>query len=256
MLDILAVFHALLELAIDFGRVSGRKLLQPMLTALCLTGAYAAVHIGQEGSLGAGFRTAFLDSENARLERHRIEAQATLQEELRQFVAANKLINQILESIMLRAPGASRASLSVIHDGVTGMTGVDLLRYDDTNSVAAAGRLAATVVTNQPLSDWSDFLPDLLAGDCTFRRTGELRGLSLRARLESYGVTSLLVCPAADVQGKTVGAIFVMWDAHDQLPDASQIQGFLETGHHLGSQIAAVLDLRGPSPLTPTPAGN
>jgi hypothetical protein len=256
MLDIIAAFQAVLEIILALGRLSGRKLLQPMLTAICLTGAYTAVHVGQEGSLVAGFRTAFLDGETARLARHRIEAQATLQEELRQFVAANKLINQILESIMLRAPGASRASLSVIHNGVTGMTGVGLLRYDDTNGVAAPGRLAATVVTNQPLSDWSDFLPDLLAGDCTFRRTSELRGLSLRARLESYGVTSLLVCPAADVQGKTVGAIFVMWDAHDQLPDASQIQTLLEAGQHLGSQIAAVLDLRGPSPLTPTSGGD
>jgi hypothetical protein len=255
MLDIIALFRALLELIFDLGRVSGRKLLQPMLTAICLTGAYTAVHVGQEGSLGAGFRTASLDGESARLEHHRIEALATLQEELRQFVAANKLINQILESIMLRAPGAPRASLSVIHNGVTGMTGVGLLRYDDANSVAAAGRLAATVVSNQPLSDWSDFLPDLLAGDCTFRRTANCEACRC-ARLESYGVTSLLVCPAADVQGRTVGAIFFIWDAHDQSPDASQIQALLEAGQHQGSQIAAVLDLRGPSLLMPTSAGN
>jgi hypothetical protein len=256
MLDILALFQTLLELILDFGRLSGRKLFQPVLTALCLTATYAAIHVGQEGSLLGGFRTAFLDSETARLEHHRIEEQATLQEELRQFVAANKLISQILESIMLRAPGASRASLSVIHNGVTGMTGVGLLRYDDTNSVAAPGRLAASVVTNQPLSDWTDFLPSLLSGECTFRRTADLRGLTFRARLESYGVTSVLVCPAADVQGKTVGAIFVTWDAHDQLPDAEQLQSLLEAGQHEGAQIAAVLDLRGASPLTAGMAGN
>ena len=137
MLDIIALFRALLEIILDLGRLSGRKLFQPMLTAICLTGAYTAIHVGQEGGFGAGFRSAFLDNDSARLERHRIEEQATLQEELRQFVAANKLINQILESIMLRAPDASRASLSVIHNGVTGMTGVGLLRYDDTNGVAS-----------------------------------------------------------------------------------------------------------------------
>ena len=67
MLDIIALFQALLEIILDLGRLSGRKLLQPMLTAICLTGAYTAVHVGQEGSLGAGLRTAFLDGESARL---------------------------------------------------------------------------------------------------------------------------------------------------------------------------------------------
>lgn len=252
MLEIIGFFQTVLELVLDFGRLSGRRLIQPVLTAICLTGVYGAIHVGQEGSLGAGIHAAFLDNETTRLERHRIEEQATLQEELRQFVSANKVINQILDSIMLHAPGASRASLSVIHNGVTGMTGSGLLRYDDTNSVAAPGRVAAAVVTNQPLSDWDDFLPSLLAGQCTFRRSSELHGLALRARVESYGVTSLLVCPAADVQGKTVGAIFVMWDAHDQLPDNKQLQGLLEAGMRQGAQIAAVLDIRGPSPLIPT----
>ncbi|HVY16154.1 MAG TPA: hypothetical protein VHB27_13095 [Rhodopila sp.] len=256
MIDIIALLEALFSLIRTIGRLSGRKLSQPMLTAICLTFAYTAVHVGQEGSFLAGVRTAFLDNETARQDHRRIEEQATLQQELRQFVASNKVINQILESIMLHAPGASRASLSVIHNGVTGMTGSGLLRYDDTNSVAAPGRMPALVVTNQPLSDWSDLLPNLLTGDCTFRRTIDLRSSALRTRFDTYGVTSVLVCPAADVQNRIVGAIFVTWDAHDDVPDAEQVRSLMEAGHHQGAQIAAVLDLRGPSPLIPTGEGN
>jgi hypothetical protein len=256
MLDIIAFFQAVFELVIDAGRLSGRRLLQPLLTAVCLTAAYAAIHIGQEGSVSAGFRVAFLDNDDARQERHRIETQATLQEELQQFVAANRLINQLLENIMIHAPGASRASLGVIHNGVTGMTGTGLLRYDDTNSVAAQGRIAGTIVSNQPLSDWSDFLPSLLAGQCGFYRTADMKGAAIRARLESYGVTNVMVCPAADVQSKVVGAIFVMWDLNDPLPDAAQMKDLVLAGQHSGSQIAAVLDLRGPSPLIPTSPSN
>jgi hypothetical protein len=179
-----------------------------------------------------------------------------LQEELQQFVAANRLINQLLENIMIHAPGASRASLGVIHNGVTGMTGTGLLRYDDTNSVAAQGRVAGTIVSNQPLSDWSDFLPSLLAGQCGFYRTMDMKGAAIRARLESYGVSNVMVCPAADVQSKVVGAIFVMWDLNDPLPDAAQMKDLVLAGQHSGSQIAAVLDLRGPSPLIPTSLSN
>jgi hypothetical protein len=256
MLDIIAFFQAVFEIVLDIGRVSGRRLVQPLLTAVCLTGAYTVIHIAQERSISAGLRAAFLDNDDSRQERRRIESQATLQEELQQFVSANKLINQVLEAILIHAPGASRASLGVIHNGVTGMTGTGLLRYDDTNSVAAQGRVAGTIVSNQPLSDWSDFLPSLLAGQCGFYRTADLKGAAIRARLESYGVTNVMVCPAADVQGKVVGAIFIMWDANDPPPNDVQVKDLILAGQHSGAQIAALLDLRGPSPLIPTALSN
>lgn len=256
MLDVVAFFQAVFEIVLDIGRVSGRRLVQPLLTAVCLTSAYTAIHITQERSILAGFRAAFLDNDDSRQERRRIESQATLQEELQQFVSANKLINQVLENILIHAPGASRASLGVIHNGVTGMTGTGLLRYDDTNSVAAQGRIAGTIVSNQPLSDWSDFLPSLLAGQCGFYRTADMKGAAIRARLESYGVTNVMVCPAADVQGKVVGAIFIMWDANDPLPNDVQVKDLILAGQHSGAQIAALLDLRGPSPLIPTSLSN
>jgi hypothetical protein len=256
MLDLIALFQALLHLMLDVGRVSKRKLAQPMLTAACLTGAYTAIHIGQERSLSIGIRSAFLDNDTVRLERKRTEDETTLQAELRQFAAANKIIDQLLENIMHRAPGATRTRLSVIHNGVTGMTGAGLLRYDDTNSVAAPGRVPGMGVTNQPLSEWSDFLPTLLAGKCSFHHVAELNDNSQRARLVSIGATSVLVCPAADVQGRTLGALFILWDGNEPGFDADELRALMQLGQQFGAQAAAILDLRGPQPVVPVLSAN
>ncbi|HBK06678.1 MAG TPA: hypothetical protein DDZ81_12545 [Acetobacteraceae bacterium] len=255
MIELLALFRVLLELCVDIGRASGRKLIQPVLTAACLTGAYTAVHVTKEGSVTAGIRAAFLDGETAKSEHRRLEEQTTLQTELRQFAAANKLIDQLLEAMLGRATGASRVGLNVIHNGVTGLTGTGLLRYDVTNSVAAAGRLAGTAVTNQPLSDWSDFLPALLAGQCSMHSVMDLHAVSIRARFEALGATSVLACPAADVQGKTVGGIFILWDGTDPVPEGDDLRRLMFAGQHLGAQIAAVLDLQGPPPWPAPPPG-
>ena len=253
MIEVLALFRVLLELFLDLGRSSGRKLVQPMLTAACLTGAYTAIHVTQEGSVTEGVRAAFFDNETARSERRRLEEQTTLQTELRQFAAANKLIDQLLESMLARATGASRVRLNVIHNGVTGLTGTGLLRYDVTNGVAVPGRLAGSAVTNQPLSEWSDFLPSLLAGQCAFHRVADLHAVSIRARFETFGANSMLVCPAADVQGKIVGAIFIFWDGNDPAPEGDDLRRLMAAGQHLGAQVAAVLDLQGPPPWPSTP---
>jgi len=248
MFKLLTMFMALLGMFIEFGRTSGRKLIQPMLMAACLTGTYAVIHVSEEGSVAAGLRAAFLDSETDRLERRRIQEQALMQAELKQFSAASRLIDQLLETMLERAAGSSRVRLNVIHNGVTGLTGTGLLRYDVTNTATAPGRLAGPAVVNQPLSDWSDFLPSLIAGQCSFHRVAELHALALRARFESFGAANLLACPAGDVQGKTVGAVFVLWDGNDPVPAGAELKALTVSGQHIGAQIAAVLDLQGPPP--------
>jgi hypothetical protein len=251
MFKLLAMFQGFLALFVELGRTSVRKIVPSVLMAVCVTCAYALFQVNQEGSFLAGLRAAFLDDNTDRAERHRIEVQALMQAELRQFAAASRLIDQLLETMLERAPGASRVRLAVIHNGVTGLTGTGLLRYDITNTATAAGRLPGQTAINQPLSEWSDFLPVLLTGQCSFHRVADLRALALRARFESYGSTSVLVCPAADVQGKTVGAVFVSWDAADSLPTGADLRSAMTSELHLGAQIAAVLDLQGPPPWPP-----
>src|ERR1700761_2189337 len=150
MIELLAVFRTVLELCTHLGRHSGRKLLQPMLTALCITAVYTGIRVSQEGAVLPGLRAAFWDNETSRTERRRSQELAILQGELRQFAAANKLIGQLLQSMLVSAPGASRVQLDVIHNGVTGLTGTGLLRYDLANSVAAPGRTVGNAFSNQP----------------------------------------------------------------------------------------------------------
>jgi hypothetical protein len=247
MLEFLGIARAILALSVDVFRLYRRNLVQPLMTAILLTAAYAVVHVSQEGNISDGLRSAFLDNDASREERHRQEVQATLQAELQQFAAASKLIDQHLETILSRA-GASRVRLSVIHNGVTGLTGTGLLRYDVINSVAAPGRSAGAPVQNQPLSDWGEFLPDLLTGQCVMLRVSDLRSISLRARFESFGATNIMVCPAADVQGKAVGGVFTFWDGSDQVPQGQELHDLMSEARHVGAQIATVLDLRGPPP--------
>ncbi|MFL5289870.1 MAG: hypothetical protein ACJ8AW_55155 [Rhodopila sp.] len=104
------------------------------------------------------------------------------------------------------------------------------------------------MITNQPLSEWSDFLPALISGQCSFHYVADLRAVSLRARFEASGATSLLVCPAADVQGRIVGAIFILWDGADMAPAGSDLRELMAVEQQLGAQIAAVLDLQGALP--------
>ena len=77
-------------------------------------------------------------------------------------------------------------------------------------------------------------------------RVADLRAVSLRARFEASGATSLLVCPAADVQKRIVGAIFILWDGADTPPTGSDLKALMAAEQHIGAQIAAVLDLQGP----------
>jgi hypothetical protein len=248
MFKLLALFEGLLSLFVEMGRTSARKLIKPALMAACVTGTYAMIHIVEERSLLGGLKAAFLDDDTGRAERQRIQQQALLQAELRQFSMANKLIDQLLQTMLDRASGAARVRLNVIHNGVTGLTGTGLLRYDVTNTATAAGRLPGQGVVNQPLSEWSDFLPVLLSGQCSFHRIADLHAVALRARFESFGAGSVLVCPAADVQGKTVGAVFILWDGPDPVPAGADLKALMVTELHLGAQVAAVLDLQGPPP--------
>ena len=255
MIEILAVFRACLELFLHLSRHSSRKLVQPLLTAACITGVYSAVHMTQEGGVLSGLRLAFLENDTTRSERRRIEAQSILQAELHQFAQASKLVDQLLRAMLIRAPGASRVHFDVIHNGVTGLTGIGLLRYDLANSVASPGRAVGEAVVNQPLSEWSPFLPALLAGRCSFLRVAELHAPALQARFEAMGAAAALVCPAADVQGRILGAIFVFWDTNDPIPSDAAVRDLMSDAQHLGGQVAAILDLRGPAPWSPPTDG-
>jgi hypothetical protein len=247
MSDFLAIFTALLGAFIGFGRTSARRLVQPMLMAAVMIGVYAGINIVQEGNTLSGLKAAFLDSRADRLMHSRLSEKTMMQMELQQFSASTNLIDELLQTMLQRARG-SRARLAVIHDGVTGLTGMGLLRFDVTNTVTAKGREVGPTIINASLAEWSEFLPTFVAGRCSLHRVGDLKSLPVRARLEQTGSSAVLACPASDVEGKIVAGVFIHWDGNDPVPEGADLAALMTAEEHLGAQIAAVLDLQRPPP--------
>ncbi len=244
MLDFIMFFNAVFETFSRLRRPFARSLIQPLLTASMLTALYAGYHVVHESSLTDGLKVAFFESNADRASRLREREDAILQAELHHMAESNQVIDRVLQSLTGREPTIARARLDVIHNGVTGVTGMGLLRYDVTNSVAGMGHAPGSLVQNLPLTEWSEFLPDMLAGTCKVVTVGDLRGAAFRARLEMLNAGTLLVCPVADMQGRLLGAIFISWDAGTRVPDGNDMDQLIGAGKQAGIQIATVLDLR------------
>jgi len=245
MIEILRLLNILLSIVINWRQPLATLVLQPLVTVALLLCLYAGWHVRDEGSLAEGLRVAFVDTRaNRQVEEQQIVA-ALLQAELHQYAKAGKLIDQALTNLLLHSDGAARIRLGVIHNGVSGLTGVNLLRYDVINAVAPAGRAPGGLLVNEPLTTWGEFLPSLLAGKCQLMVLGDVHNFALQARLESLGASSLLSCPVTDLEGKLLGAIFTNWDAADKPPSGEQLQAVIEVNQRVAGQIASVITLRG-----------
>lgn len=245
MLDIVRLLRALLELLLSLGPVLTTLLIQPMVTVAMLLFLYAGWHVRDEGDVLAGLRVAFVDTRAFRAEHARELEAAMLQAELRQAAQTDKLIDQLLSALLARAPGAARVRLGVVHNGVTGVTGVALLRYDITNAVAGPGHSVGNMVLNQPLSDWNDFLPALLAGKCQSGLAQTQPSLRLRARLEALGASAFMACPVIDIQLRMLGSLLITWDGNDPPPTGEALHALTDYAMAVGAQVAAALDVRG-----------
>ncbi len=163
---------------------------------------------------------------------------------MRQSAQTDKLIDQLLTALLTHAPSAARVRLGVVHNGVTGVTGVALLRFDITNAVAAPGHSVGDLPLNQPLSDWNEFLPTLVAGRCYVGAAVTQTSLAVRAHLDALGANDFLACPVIDIQARMLGALLVTWDVHDIAPVGEAMQSLVEYAKSVGAQVASALDLR------------
>jgi hypothetical protein len=246
MLDVIRLVRIVLELLVSLGPSLRTMLVQPLLTVAMLLFLYAGWHIRDEGSVRAGLRVAFIATREHRAELLRDLESAMLQGQLHQSVETDRLIEQLLRALLNRAPTAARVRLDVVHNGVTGITGTALLRYDVTNAVASPGHAVGEMVVNQPLSDWNDFLPALLAGKCQLIALREgASTVALRARLEALGAGYLMACPVIDIQGRMLGAVFITWDLRYLPPAGEDLQSLMDFSRSVGTQIASALDLGG-----------
>ncbi len=250
MFDILRLARLAMDLLANLGQPLTTLLLQPLLTVGMLLALYAGWHVRDEGSIGAGLQVAFVDTRAFRAAHLRELESAVLQAELRQVGDSDRLIQQLLTAVLQHTPAAARVRLGVVHNGVTGVTGTDLLRFDITHAVAAPGHSVGEMVQDQPLSEWGEFLPALLAGRCDTRASGEVHNLALRNRLEALGAGVYLACPVIDIQGRMLGGLFVTWDVSDHPPAGEAMQALSAYTREVGTQIAAALDLRTRLPIS------
>jgi hypothetical protein len=246
--DFLSMLKAAVELIGGLRQPVVSMVLQPLATVLLLIVLYAGWHVQNEGDLRTGLRVAFLDTRASRAARdHEFEV-AILRAELYQAAESDRLVDQLLSSVLQRAPQAARVRLAVVHNGVTGLTGIGLLRYDITNAVAAPGHTAGMALQNQPLSEWSMILPPLLAGRCELSTVDGVANPASKARLLEMGTIAVLACPVSDVHGTVLGALFVLWDRGDTPPCDEELVALKAYTQRVGAQIAAALDLLVPNP--------
>jgi hypothetical protein len=171
------------------------------------------------------------------------------QNEPRTTVAASRLIEQLMKTVLRQSPGITRVRLAIVHGGMASHGPTETPRYDVTNSVAARSRPIGPLARNQPLSDWSDFLPALLAGQCALHKIPGAGTTTSPSGLASSCATTILACPASGAAGDLMGAMFVMWDGNDRPPELPALNHLMESAKQVASQIAAVLDLCGQASL-------
>jgi hypothetical protein len=225
--------------------VAHSAVVQPLITVGLLLFLYAGWHVRDEGSIRAGLRVAFVDTRAYRTDHEHDREAAMLQTELHYAADTDRLIDESLAGLLGYAPLSARVQLGVVHNGVTGVTGVALLRYDITNAVAGPGKVVGAIALNQPLSDWTSFLPVLLAGRCFLGTVADQPNPALRARFNGLGAGTFMACPVIDNRNRVLGALFVTWDQRDLPPTGDALFAVMQHAIAVGAQIAAALDLRG-----------
>lgn len=241
----LGVLKAALELFGASGRQMRVALLHGAVTALLFGVLYIGVSSARNGfDLSAGWAAAF-PIKVAPIP-DQAEKAVAAQYELRAHAASDLVITHLLQGLLGRSHGASRVRLGQIHNGVTGITGASILKYDITNAVAAPGRAAGDMVTDQPLSEWSDFLQAMIGGRCSFKRFADVANFNVKARLASMHVEAFLACPLVDPESRTVGGLFVNWGDGDPLPAGVDLEALIADSLGVGRQLAVALDVRLP----------
>ena len=206
---------------------------------------WAGLNIVRERDLIRGLEVAFVDSRHQTIVREADTHSAVLQDELRRVSESNELIHKIMDAMMRSAPGADRARFSVFHNGISGLTGIGLLRYDVIVAVAGPGRSEGDLEQNRPLEEWSSYLPELIAGRCAWVDASSIRNTSARARMEDMGIKVFNVCPVVDSFSRVLGAVAVYWSRGDDPPPNQSVREELSAQNlQAASRIAGAMELR------------
>jgi hypothetical protein len=242
MRNILSASSLRLRRVIAMGGGGRKVIVEPLVTVALLLALYAGWNIMQGRNIEQGLRAAFLDSEATRAEHRRDREALELQAELRQFADTNRQVQDLLEALLHQVPTAARARVSAIHAGENTGVGTVLLRFDVINEASAPNRRGGQRLVNEPLSDWDDFLPALLAGKCQFTPVAQLHVDARRIRMQSEGVASFLACPLVDRHGTLLGDVTLSWEDTDTVPPADMLPALRQAGLGAAAQIGRLLE--------------
>lgn len=136
----------------------GQHAISSVLTVFLASAMYLGYETVQRGSFWDAVQV-LATSKAEREHQAIVDHAAKLQEEIRAVASADKVVQTILDDLLDGPSGnAVRARVAVIHNGVSTVTNVGLLKADIVAGVAERGRAVGASIANQPLSQWSDYL--------------------------------------------------------------------------------------------------
>ncbi len=220
--DILVSARLALRLLSGAGAEARRAFVHGLVYLAMLLPLYFGWHvIGAGGNLPHAFRAAFLGGGHE--DGWALSDQATRYGmELRAASVADRTINQVLQAVLVSNPTVARARVAIIHNGVLGLTGTPVLRFDISYAVASPGRDAGALVANRSMAEWVDFIPALLAGDCAWVPLSSVTSASMRERAATMRMREFMGCLIVDTFNRPLGGIFVSWDDNDPVPSEQE----------------------------------
>jgi hypothetical protein len=221
-----------------------RSLIDKFVTLAIFAAAFTGWSMHREGSISAGI-TAAWETRLGTDERQAGERALILQIELRNTASADRVIQSNLESLLGQlSPTPARVRIGLIHNGITGLTAIPMLKFDVTHAFASPGRVAGALIVAQPLSDWSDYLDEMVRGNCVVRRFSDIKNPASAARLAMLRIDLFVACPIKSLTGRVMGGLFVSWDRGDPIPNEEVVKMMIPTIFGTANQIASVLDIR------------
>lgn len=131
---------------------------------------------------------------------------------LTRYNKSNIEINVRLKDLLSKIPSADRIRVGIIRPPLTTDNIGSGLKFDMTHGVARPGHTIGELVTDLPISELNDFLPDLLVHKCSYKRFEELTSQGLINRSILLGLSSVLACGIFNPSSQMIGIILVSWE--------------------------------------------
>lgn len=124
------------------------------------------------------------------------------------------LINQQLIKLIAEIPDAASARVSLIQTSAAymGKEQIPLLRFDMTHAAVPGSVLMPVMLSNVPLSQWNDYLANMIAGKCSSVVVDDMVEPSAKIRLKNQNLHTFVACPLQDRRGELLGGVFMSWE--------------------------------------------